>query len=134
MEQLQSVTTSGAVRIYSFTAPQWQHDSIMVHRYATELQYHTGPIRKLVRALRPAHLSPPVELHFLKAHEGSEMGMDSSIARVAYRNPRTAGSPRCRCQPPTRTLDPKATVENASFLQTISLFLAFVGSAYRQSV
>jgi len=86
----------------------------MVHRYATELQYRRGPIRKLVRSLRSAHLSPPVELYFLKAHQGSEMGMDSSIARVAYRNPRTAGSPRCRCQSPTRTLDPLLPVANGA--------------------
>jgi hypothetical protein len=31
MEQLQSVTTSGAAGSASFTAPQWQDDSIMLH-------------------------------------------------------------------------------------------------------
>jgi len=34
MEQLHSVTFTGATGISNFTAPQWQEDSIMVHRNA----------------------------------------------------------------------------------------------------
>jgi hypothetical protein len=34
MEQLHSVTSTGATWISNFTAPQWQEDSIMVHRNA----------------------------------------------------------------------------------------------------
>ena len=37
MEQLQSVTSSGANGISSFTVPQWQDDSIMVHRQVIEV-------------------------------------------------------------------------------------------------
>jgi hypothetical protein len=60
MEQLQSVTSSGALRISSFTAPQWQDDSIMIHRQVIEHRH--DELRRCSRLLASAAGSRPLRV------------------------------------------------------------------------